>query len=130
MQLNSQVNVQAAQSEIRQQGRTRLANFLNSDDLSALCREVDAINQWNLVSRLQGRHLDLDAQAMQGISSAQRQEFYRRLAEEPGFTYLFENYPIYDKWHSGALKATTPQLAKVFTLLNSAPQHRLVGGRA
>ncbi|GAA0360177.1 2OG-Fe(II) oxygenase family protein [Bowmanella denitrificans] len=113
-----QCDVSAARSDMDKLGRVRLPAVLTQQDLAALHQEIVQINNWNLVTRMQGRHLDLDANAMQMLPQAQLHEFQQRLAAEPGFTYLFENYPVYDKWHAGQL-AATPQLARLFSSLNS-----------
>lgn len=102
-------------------GRWRLPGFLAADSAERVRAAAQSIPRWTLVTRLGGKHLNLDAAAMAALPSAKRAEFDRRVAAESaaGFQYLYETFAIYDKWHAGVLREEAPVLADLFEFLNS-----------
>ncbi|MHA6287606.1 2OG-Fe(II) oxygenase [Maricaulis sp. CAU 1757] len=121
LELASHAPFKAARARFAEQGRTQLAPVLGEDALGRVRRAIEDLPRWTLVTRLAGKHLDLDAAAMEALPAAQKAEFTRQVAAaaEAGFTYLYETYPIYDKAHAGVLRAESPALADLFDLLNS-----------
>lgn len=111
-----------AQNQMRALTRGQVDHALTATAQAAVLAAVARIPRWTLVTRLAGRHLDLDAAAMQALPKAQRAEFDLRVRAEAaqGFQYLYETYPLYDKWHGGVLADEAPVLAELFTALNSA----------
>ncbi|MDF2179947.1 2OG-Fe(II) oxygenase family protein [Aliiglaciecola sp. CAU 1673] len=103
------------------QGRCQLKPLLDQPSLTLLQKEIAEIVSWNLVTRLGGKHLDLDSSAMDKLPQLQQAEFYARVMQEAeqGFQYLFETFPIYDAWHQGRLPSEAPVLAKIFEFINS-----------
>ncbi|WP_323761860.1 2OG-Fe(II) oxygenase [Maricaulis sp.] len=102
--------------------RAQLPQALAADAHADLLSAVNAVPRWTLVTRLGGRHLDLDAAAMDAMPPAQKAEFDHRVqaGAAEGFQYLYETYPLYDKWHGGVLADEAPVLADLYTALNSA----------
>jgi len=111
-----------AANHLRALTRGQIDNALLGPAHTRLLKAVDAIPRWTLVTRLAGRHLDLDAQAMAQMPKAQREEFDVRVraGAAQGFQYLYETYPLYDKWHGGVLGEEAPVFAELFGVLNSA----------
>lgn len=120
MHLHPQFDRESARAALDTKGRAAIPNLLAEDDLARLRAQADADLNWNWVTILGGRHLDLEARAMRAMPVAQRAEFDRRVQAEAaqGFAYLFENYPVYDKAHGGVLATEAPVLAELFAFLN------------
>lgn len=75
--------------------------------------------QWALITRIQGRHREFDAQGMETVPSEKRQVLDDLIHKEAaaGFQYLFERFPLYDKGRAGQL--SDPVLAEAYALLRS-----------
>lgn len=110
-----------AHDALGQATRCQLSQALAANAHADLLQAVDAVPRWTLVTRLGGRHLDLDAAAMDAMPAAQRTEFDQRVraGASAGFQYLYETYPLYDKWHGGVLADEAPVLAHLYAALNS-----------
>ena len=95
---------------------------LEASAYADVMKAVEAVPRWALVTRLGGRHLDLDAAAMRDMSAPQRAEFDRRVraGASEGFQYLYETCSLYDKWHGGVLAEEGPVLVDLFAALNSS----------
>lgn len=111
-----------AGNQLHALSRGQIKDALLAPAHTRLLKAVDAIPRWTLVTRLGGRHLDLDAGAMAQMPKAQREEFDVRVraGAAQGFQYLYETYPLYDKWHGGVLADEAPVFAELFGVLNSA----------
>jgi SM-20-related protein len=120
MRLSEDLDRDAPRLALDTNGRASLPGLLDQDSLTRLLAQVSEVPNWNLVTRLGGRHLDLDAAAMRVLPQAQRDEFHNRVLDVASkeFQYLFENYPIYDKAHGGVLEREAPVLAELFAFLN------------
>lgn len=101
--------------------RCQVESLLDDDTLAAARAAIDTVPRWTLVTKLNGRHLDLDSAAMGQQSPAQKAEFQRHVDAEArrGFGYLYDTYSIYDKWHRGELRREVPALCDLFELINS-----------
>lgn len=120
MQIQSPPAFTPAGFEPGSRNRWQLPDFLAPDSAMRLRDATASVPRWTLVTRLGGKHMDLDAAAMDALSRAHRAEFDRRVAEEAatGFQYLYETFAIYDKWHGGVLRDEAPVLADLFEFLN------------
>jgi len=121
MKLDPSFDISAARQTLDTQRRGSLANVLDVSSLGAVLEAARQIPRWTLVTRMGGKHLNLDAAAMDSLPAAQRAEFDARVAAETaaGFNYLYETFTIYDKWHAGVLRQEAPVLADLFAFLNS-----------
>lgn len=110
-----------ARSALDRDGRCQISGVLDEARHDAVLAAIDTVPHWALVTRLGGRHMDLDAEGMAGLPAAQRAEFERRVRAEAkqGFQYLYETYPIYDIWHRGRLREEAPGLCDLFETINS-----------
>ena len=119
--LGSDIDWPEARRRLDRETRCQIAGLLDEADYDALQDALARIPRWVLVTRLGGRHLDLDAEAMFNLPAAKRMEFERQVRRdaEHGFQYLYETYPLYDKWHNGSLRPEAPMLADLFEWLNS-----------
>lgn len=97
-----------------------MQGLLEADSAENVARAARNAPRWNLVTRLGGRHMDLDARGMADLPEAKRREFEDRVHDvaREEFQYLYETYPLYDKYHSGALGTESPELAELFDWLN------------
>jgi len=121
MKLDPSFDISAARRTLDTQRRGSLANVLDAPSLSAVLETATHLPRWTLVTRMGGKHLNLDAAAMEALPARQRAEFDQRVAAETaaGFNYLYETFTIYDKWHAGVLRQEAPVLADLFAFLNS-----------
>tara|TARA_R110002072_G_scaffold19558_6_gene72508 strand:- start:3 stop:731 length:729 start_codon:yes stop_codon:yes gene_type:complete len=121
MMISPDFDVSAATDVLRYKGRGSLPGLLAADSLAAVQAAIPAIPRWTLVTTLGGKHINLDAAAMDAMPPAQRAEFDRRVTADAvaGFQYLYETFAIYDKWHAGVLRGESPALADLFEWLNS-----------
>ena len=110
-----------AHEALGQSTRCQLRQALAANAHADVLQAVKFVPRWTLVTRLGDRHLDLDAAAMDAMPAAQRIEFDRRVkaGAADGFQYLYETYPLYDKWHGGVLTDEAPVLADLYAALNS-----------
>lgn len=110
-----------AHEALGQSTRCQLPQALAANAHADVLQAVKFVPRWTLVTRLGDRHLDLDAAAMDAMPAAQRIEFDRRVkaGAADGFQYLYETYPLYDKWHGGVLADEAPVLADLYAALNS-----------
>lgn len=101
--------------------RCQICGVLDAERHAAVLDAVKAVPRWTLVTRLGGRHVDLDADGMAKLLAAQQAEFHRRVRAEAelGFQYLYETYPLYDIWHRGRLREEAPLLCDLFERINS-----------
>ena len=75
--------------------RCQVESLLDDDTLAAARAAIDTVPRWTLVTKLNGRHLDLDSAAMGQQSPAQKAEFQRHVDAEArrGFGYLVADAP-------------------------------------
>jgi Rps23 Pro-64 3,4-dihydroxylase Tpa1-like proline 4-hydroxylase len=106
--------------------RVHITQILEPASADRLHATLAAEPRWNLVTTINGRHVDLDAAGMDSQSAAQKDHFRTHVyapARASGFQYLFENVPIYDLHHKGSADAPNrrPWVSEVYAFLNSAP---------
>jgi len=118
--LGSSIDLETAHQALVTQTRCQIPGLLDEADYAKVLKAIDDVPRWVLVTRLRGRHLDLDAEAMYDLPAAKRIEFERQVMRDAkaGFQYLYETYPLYDKWHNGTLRPEVPVLADLFEWLN------------
>lgn len=112
--------VPAAREAMALETRCQIPGVLDAQAHASVLEAVRAVPRWTLVTRLGGRHLDLDAAGMRQLPAAQRNEFDRRVraGAKQGFQYLYETYPLYDIWHRGRLREEAPRLCDLFEAIN------------
>ena len=110
----------------KKNGRIQIRDILSSDGAKLLSTTIRDHHKWNLVTNINGRHMDLDAAGMAKLSTDDlirfRHEVHAQAREN--FQYLFSNYPLYDAYHKGSLDNRV--LQNLFAFINSKPMLTLV----
>lgn len=119
--LSDSVDIGAARAMMAKATRCQIPGLLDDETLAAAREAVKAVPRWTLVTKLSGRHFDLDSAAMSELPADKRADFERHVEAEAkrGFAYLYDSYSLYDKWHKGELRGESPVLCDLFELLNS-----------
>lgn len=116
---------EALKAQFAQTGRIQIKHFLDPGQAKHLRSVVSAL-PWRLVLNENGKHLDIHPLQLAQIPAPKLREIkqaaHARATRE--FSYLFENYPIYDLLQSG--KDIDPALQGVFGMLNSKPFRRWI----
>lgn len=119
--LSPDLDIETPRKAMAETTRCQLDGVLDADTLAAARAAVDAVPRWTLVTKLHGKHFDLDSDAMAAQSPAQRADFQRHVdgEAERGFAYLYDSYSLYDKWHKGELRDEAPALCDLYEMINS-----------
>jgi hypothetical protein len=120
--LNPSVDLRNPTKQFIARGRAQVADLLDGASAELLSSWLeDPAARWNLVAFVGGKHRDLDKAGMNALSDIEKQRFEGHLhaSARDGFSYLFDNIPIYDIRRSG----TQPDMAllEAVDFLNSAP---------
>lgn len=101
--LNPKLAVGIAAKAFARSGVVVIKDALAPGDAETLAAAMGTEPGFNLVTRLEGRHRDFDADAMAGLPPARRLRFDRMVAEgaQAGFQYLYETWPLYDAGREG-----------------------------
>lgn len=130
--LSPTLDIETARRAMTESTRCQVGDVLDAPTLAAARAAVDTVPRWTLVTKLNGRHFDLDSAAMAEQPADKREEFERHVAAEAqrGFAYLYDSYSLYDKWHKGELRPEAPALCDLYELINSdvflAPMRRIL----
>ncbi|MBI1365115.1 MAG: hypothetical protein GC153_04070 [Alphaproteobacteria bacterium] len=119
LRLNASLDIAPYRQTLQSIGRVQVCDILEQQSAKRILTWLEMDRRWNLVTDLDGRHLDLDAAAMEKQSPQEREAFLSRVygQAEHGFAYLYENIPIYDIYHRG--DSARGLLREVFELVNS-----------
>lgn len=117
--LNPDLKTPLFKRALRKSGRVQVETLLAAESARHLHEILVQETRWNLVSQLNGKHVDLDAAGMETISAAKRSEFLAAVHQQArnGFQYLYENFPLYDVYHRRSLEKHP--LFELFEFLNS-----------
>jgi SM-20-related protein len=101
--------------------RVHVPDILTAAAADALHACLVAESTWNLVLLAGRKHYDLNAAATEAMPADKLQPILEAVHREArdSFGYMFENFPIYDVWHSGSLPEHP--LMPVHAFLNSPP---------
>ncbi len=100
-------------------GRVHIPDILAAQSAENIVNTMKKDTHWNIVTNSNGRHLDLDASGIAGLSNDDQIKFADAVHSQARshFQYLFANYPIYDSYFSGRLSKGL--LRQAFEFLNS-----------
>lgn len=100
-------------------GRVQVREVLLERSAQRIHAALVAQRQWNLVLQRDGRHQDMDFEAVAGWSAADRSRLEQLVREgaRDGFQYHYANIPLYDVWHGQLLPGHL--FEDVFRFLNS-----------
>ncbi len=118
--LSGGIDIASVQRRLDAERRATIPGLLKTSSARSIADAAANVPNWTLVTRLAGRHMDLDAHGMTQLPDAKLVEFEKRVHAEAreGFQYLYETYPLYDKAHAGTLRTEAPALAELFDWLN------------
>ena len=119
--LSPDLDIETPRRAMAETTRCQVEGVLDADSLAAARAAVEAVPRWTLVTKLNGRHYDLESAAMAAQPADKRAEFERHVAAEAqrGFAYLYDSYSLYDKWHNGTLRDEAPALCDLYEMINS-----------
>lgn len=119
--LSSSFDAEAASQRLARDGRVLIENALHRADADRFYAAANAWPDWNLVTLLDGRHRDMNAQGYAGLTRDQRRPIEDRLYQTArnGFQYCFENVALYEAGRTGRLE--DPDLAAAFDFVRSPP---------
>lgn len=100
--LNPSLNPGSLARVYARKNRLHIRDILTAQSAAAVLRLLADHERWNLVTRLGGRHVDLDAAGMAHIEPSKRAEFDRAVnaAARDGFQYRYANVAIYEAFHA------------------------------
>ena len=99
-------------------GRTQAKGVLFGASAKALHEAVAGQPTWNTVFDRDGKNVDLNDNALEILTSVQKQALMGHLNQTAGtgFQYFFANIPLYDVYHSG--HAIDPTLKAIYEFIN------------
>lgn len=97
--------IDALAAKFREHGRLQIRDALEPASADAVHRSLVDQQEWNLVYRHAGRHVDSNASAVAAWPAEQRQKLEQIIHAEArkGFQYYYANIPIYDLYHRQGL---------------------------
>lgn len=121
MQINPNLDANALNAHFAAYNRIEAPSFLREEDARALHAAIVSEQKRNLVFFANGRHYDLDAAGWRALDDLKKRQTEAIIFNEArnGFSYLYENVPIYDRWRAG--RDLSPALAAAAEFLNSEP---------
>jgi SM-20-related protein len=116
--LAPRADLQELSARFARSDRLQVAEVLDPDFCAALSRAIAEWREWALVTTVQGRHHNFDAEQMERIDPAKRADFDEMVATgaRGGFQYLYERYPLHDP-HIAPPPMRDPVLAQVRELM-------------
>lgn len=100
--LNQDLDVSRHAQAIAAARRVHVPSVLDRASAQHIHALMEQQREWGLVSFLENRHRVIDAQAFEALSDDRRRPFFEMVhtTARSGFSYLFENIPLYDLWHT------------------------------
>lgn len=97
--------IEALAAEFRTHGRLQIRDALEPESAGAVYQSLVDQQEWNLVYRQAGKHVDSNASAVAAWPAEQRQKLEQIIHAQAaeGFQYYYANIPIYDLYHRRAL---------------------------
>lgn len=83
----------------------KIEEALTKDSAELIYHNIAKQLDWNLVFNHQGKHQDLNAQAVATWSDSQKEDLQTLVNQQAstGFQYLYENIPLYDIYYDNLL---------------------------
>lgn len=121
MKLNPRLDPDALRKQYRRDKRLHVGGVLDEDDARTLYEACCGETGWNFVFYANDRHFDLDAEGWRGLDREKRETTEKIIfAQAAGkFSYMYDNIPVYDRYHAGA--GLSPKLRELFEFLNGEP---------
>ncbi len=100
MKLNSQLDADALAAQFARDRRISIADILRDKDARALREAIEKEPRRNLVFHANGRHFDIDGAGWRDLDAEKKRTTEQIIYAEAqkGFSYTYENLPIYDRW--------------------------------
>lgn len=118
IELNPTLDRRTIGNVFKAHGRVHIPDVLTPASATALHQQLSSQTPWQLSLNVGERHVDLAHHQLALMPPEQRELLARRTVEQArgGFQYVFENYPLYDLYRSGAREQP---LLRVHEFLNS-----------
>ncbi len=118
MKINPNLNIENLNQQYTSHARLHIPNFFDIQDANQLFEYISSFKQWNLSLNSGSKHFDINHISRQNMTAELYQKLEGTVGDDAlsGFQYFFENYPIYDAYHSGGCSF---QLTSFFEFINS-----------
>lgn len=103
--LNPDLDISRHAHAVAATRRVQVTSVLKEASARAIHALLTAERNWGLVAFLENRHRVIDAQAFDTLPEDRRRPLFDMVhtTARNGFSYLFENIPLYDLWHTRAV---------------------------
>ncbi len=100
MKLNPRLDADSLAERYFQHRRISIVDLLVEDDARDLRQAIEAEPRRNLVFYASGRHFDIDAAGWRDLDDEKKTTTEKIIYAEAqrGFSYHYENIPVYDRW--------------------------------
>ena len=100
MKLNPSLDAPALGEQYRRDGRISIPGILREKDARNLREAIEKEPRRNLVFHANGRHFDIDGAGWRELDAEKKRTTEQIIHTEArtGFSYAYENLPIYDRW--------------------------------
>ena len=121
MKLNPTLDAAALSERYKTHGRISIPKILEEEDAKSLRKGIEKEPHRNLVFFANGRHFDIDARGWRDLDDEKvgKTEDIIYAEAQKGFSYYYENIPIYDRWKAGTELGA--QLKGAVEFINSEP---------
>ena len=121
LSINPRLDLDSLRDAYRAYGRVQVKSCLQADAADRIHRCLTTQQEWNLVYRAAGRHVDSAAQAIAKWPRARQRKLDKIIHRDAqlGFQYRYRNVPIYDIYHQKQLPGHF--FNGIFRFLNSEP---------
>ncbi len=121
MKLNPTLDADALHERYQTLGRISIPKVLDVEDAKSLRKAIDKEPHKNLVFFANGRHFDVDAAGWRELDEEKvgTTEDIIYVEAQKGFSYYYENIPVYDRWKAGTELGS--RLKEAVEFLNGEP---------
>lgn len=100
MKLNSSLEANALAMKYKRHNRISIADILPDADARALRKAIENEPHRNMVFHANSRHFDIDGEGWRKLDAEKKRTTEQIIYAEAqkGFSYHYENLPIYDRW--------------------------------
>ncbi|GJL91105.1 2OG-Fe(II) oxygenase [Hyphococcus sp.] len=119
MKLNPKLDAQELSARFKRDSRISIAHILRDEDARALRKAIEQEPHRNMVFYANGRHFDIDGAGWRalGVEKKRTTEQIINAEAQKGFSYHYENLPIYDRWRQKSAMGSL--LCEAVEFLNS-----------
>ncbi|WP_448210942.1 2OG-Fe(II) oxygenase [Colwellia sp. MEBiC06753] len=92
-------------NQLQEHGFVKIPQALTTESAGLIAKHINEQQEWNLVFNHQGKHQDLNAQAVDTWTESQQSDLFALVHQQAasGFQYLYENIPLYDIYFDNLL---------------------------